>query len=671
MNKRRVLRNRILFSLSVIILLVLSVILIYETADARAGGGHNYSSGSRGRGGGSGSGGGDITVIFRLIIELLRFTYYYPQFGIPLIIVLAIGGYILYKKGDNAFTGFVISKASPIIDEAEEKRVINTLQLNDPYFDKQTFVERIKKAFVLIQNAWTERDLKNAEFFLSDGTYEQFSIQLEELKRDHVIDHMERLSVNDVKFLKHEQSDNFSVIHVAITAEGINYRKSDIDGSYIEGSKFREPFTEVWTLIRRTGAKTTGKPGLMEGSCPNCGNPVKLGRLSKCDVCNSVLRSGQHDWVLTKITQRSAWRITSDTATVVGYSKYKIKDPAFNTQHIEDKVSVMFWRKITAEKLGDISFLRKIAQNDFCDKEELLYKNSKNDRNFFSRCGVGSINLIAVGNFGVEDKALAEVVWSGIPTMADISAGTPSTKPKTTAKSYYSNRIPVNYKQIFILTRKANAKTLLDSSLSSAHCPNCGAPESKSSANECDYCGTVMNSGEKDWVLEDVVFSNDAKARKLIQSLKANTSPQTGKSTQNPTFKNSISGLEMIRWAIGMMLADGIVEQSEIDYIGELSHKYSITKNQISEIIKEISSQPNPVDYVMKTSTVTDSRELFKCLITMAMADGKISKEEMQMLKEIAKNSNIVEPEFSRILQEERKNLYRASFSAIKEVRKK
>jgi uncharacterized tellurite resistance protein B-like protein len=55
----------------------------------------------------------------------------------------------------------------------------------------------------------------------------------------------------------------------------------------------------------------------------------------------------------------------------------------------------------------------------------------------------------------------------------------------------------------------------------------------------------------------------------------------------------------------------------------------------------------------------------------MAMADGKISKEEMQMLKEIAKNSNIVEPEFSRILQEERKNLYRASFSAIKEVRKK
>ncbi|NLV95203.1 MAG: hypothetical protein GX031_11755 [Candidatus Riflebacteria bacterium] len=94
MNKRRVLKNRVLFSLSVIILLVLSVILIYETADARAGGGHNYSSGSRGRGGGSGSGGGDITVIFRLIIELLRFTYYYPQFGIPLIIVLAIGGYI-------------------------------------------------------------------------------------------------------------------------------------------------------------------------------------------------------------------------------------------------------------------------------------------------------------------------------------------------------------------------------------------------------------------------------------------------------------------------------------------------------------------------------------------------------------------------------------------------
>lgn len=671
MNKRRVLRNRILFSLSVIILLVLSVILIYETADARAGGGHNYSSGSRGRGGGSGSGGGDITVIFRLIIELLRFTYYYPQFGIPLIIVLAIGGYILYKKGDNAFMGFIISKGSNIIDEAEDKRAVSELQETDPYFDKQTFVERIKKSFVVIQNAWTKRDLKDAEFFLSDGTYEQFSIQLEELKRDHVIDYLEGLSVKDVKFLKFEKGDTFSVIHISISAEGINYRKSDIDGSFLEGSKFREPFTEVWTLIRRTGAKTTGKPGLMEGNCPNCGNPVKVGRLTKCDVCNSILRSGQHDWVLTKITQRSAWKITSDAATVLGYKKYKIKDPFFNVQHIEDKVSVMFWRKITSEKLGDISFLKKIAQNKFCDREEALYKTSKNDRPFHTRCGVGSIRLLGVGNFGAEDKAFAEVVWSGIPTMADISAGTPSTKPKTTAKSYYSNRIPVNYKQIFILTRKANAKTLLDTSLSSAHCPNCGAPETKNSANECDYCGTVMNSGEKDWVLEDVVLSNDAKARKLIQSIKAPTSQSVVKTTQNSPFAGSVSGLEMIRWAIGMMLADGKVEQSEIDYIGELSQKYSITKKQISDIIQEISSQPNPVDYVMKSSTVTDYRELFRCLIQMAMADGKISKEEMQMLKEIAKTSNMSESEFNRILQEEKKSLYKASFSAIIEAKKK
>lgn len=668
MNKRRVLKNRILFSLSVIILLILSVILIYETADARAGGGHNYSSGSRGRGGGSGSGGGDITVIFRLIIELLRFTYYYPQFGIPLIIVLAIGGYILYKKGDNAFMGFIISKGSNIIDEAEDKRAVSELQETDPYFDKQTFVERIKKSFVVIQNAWTKRDLKDAEFFLSDGTYEQFSIQLEELKRDHVIDYLEGLSVKDVKFLKFEKGDTFSVIHISISAEGINYRKSDIDGSFLEGSKFREPFTEVWTLIRRTGAKTTGKPGLMEGNCPNCGNPVKVGRLTKCDVCNSILRSGQHDWVLTKITQRSAWKITSDAATVLGYKKYKIKDPFFNVQHIEDKVSVMFWRKITSEKLGDISFLKKIAQNKFCDREEALYKTSKNDRPFHTRCGVGSISLLGVGNFGAEDKAFAEVVWSGIPTLPPKSAGTSSAK--TTVKNYYSgNRTPINYTQIFILTRKAASRTSPDGSLNSAHCPNCGAPESKSSANECDYCGTVMNSGEKDWVLEDVVFSNDSNVRKLIMSLK--TAGTIDKPKAYSTFKSSVSGLEMTRWAIGMMLADGKVEQSEINYIGELSQKYSITKKQISDIIQEISSQPNPVDYVMKSSAVKDNRELFRCLIKMAMADGKISKEEMQMLKEIAKTSNMSESEFNRILQEEKKSLYKASFSAIIEAKKK
>jgi uncharacterized tellurite resistance protein B-like protein len=55
----------------------------------------------------------------------------------------------------------------------------------------------------------------------------------------------------------------------------------------------------------------------------------------------------------------------------------------------------------------------------------------------------------------------------------------------------------------------------------------------------------------------------------------------------------------------------------------------------------------------------------------MAMADGKISKEEMQMLKEIAKTSNMSESEFNRILQEEKKSLYKASFSAIIEAKKK
>lgn len=59
----------------------------------------------------------------------------------------------------------------------------------------------------------------------------------------------------------------------------------------------------------------------------------------------------------------------------------------------------------------------------------------------------------------------------------------------------------------YILTfmRKAGIKTQEGkSNKSTTNCPNCGAPTQITSAGQCEYCGSVITTGEHDWVLTEL-----------------------------------------------------------------------------------------------------------------------------------------------------------------------
>ena len=40
--------------------------------------------------------------------------------------------------------------------------------------------------------------------------------------------------------------------------------------------------------------------------------------------------------------------------------------------------------------------------------------------------------------------------------------------------------------------------------VSCAYCPNCGAPMKVTSAGQCEYCGSVITTGEFGWVLSNL-----------------------------------------------------------------------------------------------------------------------------------------------------------------------
>ncbi len=671
-------RRRRLLLLSILaVFVVLFVVSICEEASARAGGGHSYSSGSRSSGGGyssrssgsrssgSGSGGGEgLFILIRLVFHIL---FYYPLVGFPVLGFLIYFFYKASKSGENMYVNHVIKSASQFRQESNKRISLSNLQQKDPAFNESAFISRTENAFKIIQQAWTDRNLDSAQAFLSDGIFEQFSIQLKEMREKGIIDHMEKLEIKSAFPVHFETDKNFDVIHLRIDARAVNYRKNEKTGSIINGSTMPESFAEVWSFMRKPGAKTQNKPGLLEGQCPSCGNPIKIGRLSKCDVCNALLRSGEFDWVLTSITQACEWAIRPEKA-VPGLEKISQTDPGFNMQHIRERVAVMFWRKIEAERTGKIDPLRKIARNEFCDAQtQWLKPDNAGSRRFFTSCAVGAISLLAVDPAEPDDSAFVEVIWSGIP----------STQKGNDPLVAVGN--PINFKHVFIIGRKHGAKTKLESSLAASHCPSCGAPEQQSTANECAYCGSVMNDGSSEWVLESVVDRNDAKVREIMSKISDQT--QKKAASKSVSLNNQArsmaeatveiySGIEMVRWTIAMMLADGQIDTKEMEMIRDLARRKDISESRLQEIIAEIKSSGNPVDHVMATSPMQPDRNLLAQIARVALADGTLSNEEKAMLLKVGQKLQMTDPDINMLLTRERNAMYKEAKDLIKQNKK-
>ncbi len=677
LNKKKI-RKILSFSLICFIFLC-AMVFICETADARAGGGHRYSSG---RSGGGSSGGGDIISLIRLIYWLIRLCIEYPLIGIPLTIVVVCVGIYIYIQGDNYVVDSTIRKGTSLYPTVVGNTNLRKIKEKDPAFNEADFYNRAQKAFKIIQDAWSKRDLSSAEAFIADGTYEQFLIQLNTLKENHLIDVMDNLKIRNTHILGFESDNNFDTIHLGINAVGLNYRIDEKTKHFVEGDRSDQDFAEVWTFLRKTGVKTLKKPGLIEGYCPNCGNQISIGRHAKCSSCGAILRSGEYDWVLASITQACEWTERSNNA-IPGVKRYIQHDLGFNVQHIEDLVSVMFWRKNEAERISDVAPLRKIASNEYCDSQTNFYRpDLDGNHNFFTECAVGSIRLMGVDNITSDkvDYLYAKVIWSGIPAKK-LRDG--SIRNIINAKQ--------NIKEVFVLKRKHGVRTDIKTSLSSAHCPNCGAMTSDFLANECEYCGTVLNDGSRDWVLENVLDQNDSRISKALLLIRdednrfravvnSRSEQNAGKSNAiaNKTNQkqliedysanmNSISGMTMIKWTIAMMLADGIIDPKEQEIIYEYGLRRGIGKNQIDTLVEEIKSQSSPLDYVAESTDLPVDIELVRMLVRVAFADGKIAKEELDMLRYVARRINMSEEQIKRLLMDEKMRLYRISKAVIKE----
>ncbi len=470
---------------------------------------------------GGGGGGGFGWIIFYWI----QFCIDYPYIGLPVTVVVLVVLYKGHQTGLSAYKGSVIRRGGDAAQDNRMGEAAQAMATADPTFNVDQMAQRVRTAFLKIQDAWCEQNLTAIRPFISDGVHERFALQIEEQKAFGYLDHMDHVAVNSVALVEFYEGSVFDVATLRIDAQAADYRVSAKDGRRLSGSAAVEPFVEMWSWLRRHGVtRDPSKPGLIEGNCPNCGAAIAMNQSAKCDHCGALLRSGEFDWVLTEITQQSEWR-RGRHGQAPGTAELQQTDPGFNRADVEDRTSVMFWRKAMADRMGKVDPLRKIGSPEFCAAYSTeLAPQTDGTRMFYADCAVGGTNLAGVFSDAQDNFAVVEVGWEGERTIA-----APNQPLRPTGQRVQTHTL-------YLLKRKLGITSDPGHSVSSAHCPSCGAPITSDVSSACSFCGAVLNDGTRGWVLSEITSASSTDGQKWIARLRPSPDQPAAVSTVNAEY---------------------------------------------------------------------------------------------------------------------------------------
>lgn len=170
-------------------------------------------------------------------------------------------------------------------------------------------------------------------------------------------------------------------------------------------------------------------------------------------------------------------------------------DPEFSEDKFLSWSKDVFMKIQSAWSARDWKIIRPFESNELFEQHSAQLQEyiNNNKINIIERVAIDSAELI---NYKVDgDKDVLEVYLKAVMRDYIVDADTRKVLEGNPNTDWH-----MKYKLIF--TRKTGIKTQAGkSNVSTTNCPNCGAPTQITSAGECEYCGSVITTGEHDWVL--------------------------------------------------------------------------------------------------------------------------------------------------------------------------
>lgn len=181
-------------------------------------------------------------------------------------------------------------------------RPVEELLDTDPDFDEAALCGQISNLYVRMQNAWTAKDFSVMRPFFTDGLYQQFDRQLQQIAAAGKTNHIDDIGVLDVSLLGWKEKDEKQWLTARVKTRITIYSTDDQTGQIVSGSKKEVKLMEYeWTLVRASDQKTFGEEEVRSVHCPNCGATLSINHSAECPYCGSVVTCNEYGWTIAQI----------------------------------------------------------------------------------------------------------------------------------------------------------------------------------------------------------------------------------------------------------------------------------------------------------------------------------------------------------------------------------
>lgn len=592
-------------------LLLLLFISISVWASAGGGGG--------GHSGGGGSGGGDGGAIVYLIYWLIRLIFMLP-FPIN-IIVLGIIIFVIFKasksyqavSGLNSIPSMNSNRADFVSNRAD--KITDAFKAKNPDFDLVKFKDKVRTAFMQIQNAWMVQDLSKVRKWISDGVYQRFNTQFIMMKAIEQVNEMSNINILQMYVDDVESDGEYDIMHVGIQYsmyDGFKSAKYEYlnDGGPLQALEF-------WSFIKKSGVKE--KDLYHTTNCPNCGGnlPDDGGETAKCPYCSTITYLGDYDWILAEITQPDDYYNSNSKYEKQGKFSKKIREQIgekqdFSLQLLEDKASNGYMQMMTALVLKKPEIARRFVSNELYDK---LVSQIKAEPGFvFNRL---YLNHVTSFDYYREDGKDNIVVA--------LKRSYQKIKNANTARPEFGRNI-LSTNEVLIMSRDAGAGKP-QGSLYAHSCPNCGAPVKDTTEINCTYCNAQLNSTKYEWIISKWMdadeYDNFKKASASDFVIDKKVDDLDDMFTVRDYALNNV---------LMMIAADGRITEDEMQYVQTLAKKWNYDLNKIQGFLQL--AQNNKL-VVRMPQDAKQKQKIIALMEKAASLDNNITAEEQALLEQV------------------------------------
>ena len=580
-----------------------------------------YAAAGGGGGGHSGGGGGDGDggAIIYLVYWLIRLIFMLP---FPLnIIVLAAVVFAIYKasksyqavSGLNSIPSMNSNRADFISNRAD--KITDDFKAKNPDFDLVKFKDKVRTAFMQIQDAWMMQDLSKVRKWISDGVYQRFNTQFIMMKAIEQLNEMSNINILQTYIDDVEIDGEYDIVHVGIQYsmyDGFKSAKYEYlnDGGPLQALEF-------WSFIKKSGVKE--KDLYHTTNCPNCGGdlPADGGETAKCPYCSTITYLGDYDWILAEITQPDDYYNSNSKYEKQGKFSKKIREQIgekqdFSLQLLEDKASNGYMQMMTALVLKKPEIARRFVSDDLYNKLETQIKSEP--KFVFNR-----LYLNHVTSFDYFREQEKDNVVIALKRSYQKIKNTDSDKPE-----FGRNILSTN--EVLVMSRDTGAGKPRGS-LYAHSCPNCGAPIKDTTEINCTYCQAQLNSTKYEWIISEWMSADEyaqfKKSGNVAFAIDKNIDDLDDLFNVRDYALNNV---------LMMIAADGRITNQEMKYVNTLAKKWNYDLTKIQGFL---SLAQNNKLVVRMPQDAKQKQKIITMMEKAAALDNDISVEEKQLLEQV------------------------------------